>query len=211
MTRPARRTLAVLVALAVALPGVGVAKEDCDLVKEPAIGDVVPVRLTCLTDLDPDLLFDILRDPLQQVAAFSSLGEKTRVLEGGAGPLRVQQFHLNRMISDREVIVTWSVSGDPERRVVAWQKDADQSGTTGQHVVPDVHEGRWEISPEGSGAKVVYYVQYLPGGHVPDKVVKAFVGKGVRNVMKELFSYVRGLGLAPGPARGTTSPAGASR
>ncbi len=193
MTRRVRFGRAIVASLALWLASAGPAsaKEDCDLTKEAAEGDVVPVRLTCTTDLDPELLFNIVRDPSEQVKAFSSLSERTRALGDDGSGERIHQFHQNRMISDREVIVTWDVSGGPDRRVVAWQKAADQSGTTGQNVIPDVHEGYWEIRPDGDGATVTYYVKYLPSGGVPDKLVKAFVGKGVRKVVKELCSYAR--------------------
>ena len=150
-----------------------------------------PGRLACLTDLNSEALYSVVRDPLQQAKVFSSLGDRTRILSDEGDHLRVQQFHENRLIADREVIVEWRVSGATELRTVAWRRAEDQTGTTGKNVLPDMHEGRWEISPEGGGAKVVYYVKYLPGGHIPDRMVRTFVGKGVRKVVSELFDYLR--------------------
>ena len=167
------------------------ADDSCTLSKEEPVGTVVPVRLVCLTDLNSEALYSVVRDPLQQAKVFSSLGDRTRILSDEGDHLRVQQFHENRLIADREVIVEWRVSGATALRTVAWRRAEDQTGTTGKNVLPDMHEGRWEISPEGGGAKVVYYVKYLPGGHIPDRMVRTFVGKGVRKVVSELFDYLR--------------------
>lgn len=86
----------------------------------------------------------------------------------------------------------------------------DQRGSSGQNVLPAVHEGHWEISPQGEGSTVVYYVKYLPGGHVPDRLVRAFVGKSVRKVVVELFSYARDSELrapnGPNPTSGREQP-----
>lgn len=111
-----------LLGIALALwPSPVQAGEHCELVKEAAAGDVVPVRLTCTTDLDSERLFAIVRDPLQQAKAFSSLGARTRVLSDEGDHLRVLQFHESRLIADREVIVEWRVTGSSSPHVVAWR------------------------------------------------------------------------------------------
>ena len=198
LTAPYKLVVVGLFTLGVSgISGVSWAEDSCTLVKEEPIGMVIPVRLTCLTDLDSERLYAVVSDPLQQAKAFSSLGDRTRILSDEGDHLRVQQFHENRMISDREVIVEWRLSGGPQRRIVAWRSAEDQSGVTEENVRPEVHEGHWEISPQDEGCKVVYYVKYLPGGHIPDQMVKSFVGRGVRKVVAELFEYLRASPVPP--------------
>jgi len=192
LTAPYKLVVVGLFTLGVSgISGVSWAEDSCTLVKEEPIGMVIPVRLTCLTDLDSERLYAVVSDPMQQAKAFSSLGDRTRILSDEGDHLRVQQFHENRLIADREVVVEWRLGGRPELRTVAWSSSEDQAGVTGENVRPEVHEGHWEISPEGEGSKIVYYVKYLPGGHIPDRVVRSFVGKGVRKVVAELFAYLR--------------------
>jgi len=164
---------------------------DCSLIREAPEGLTVPIRLTCTANVSSELLFELVRDPLHQAKALSSLGERTRMLNAESDHHRVLQFHESRLIADREVVVEWRVTGTPEARKVAWRIDEDQSGSSTNKIIPGQHEGHWLIGPDPRGTKLTYYVKYLPGGHVPDRMVKRFIAKGVRRVVAEMVDYTR--------------------
>ena len=183
---------AVLVGLCITLSSIPAAAEDvCRVDKEASTGNVIPVRVSCVTDLTTDRIAAVVRDPLRLAEAVSSLGQRTRVLEDRGGILRVLQFHESRLIADREVVVDWRVQKEGNTHVVTWTPSKDQTGRSGDNIPPAVHEGRWEVSPHAEGSEVVYYVKYLPGGNVPDRMVRSFVAKGVSKVVDELLAFVR--------------------
>ena len=183
---------AVGVGLCITLSTVPAAAEDvCRVEKEAPTGNVIPVRVSCVTDLTTARIAAVVRDPLRLAEAVSSLGQRTRVLEELDGSLRVLQFHESRLIADREVVVDWRVEMDGDTHVVTWSPSKNQTGRSGDNIPPAVHEGRWEVSPHAEGSEVVYYVKYLPGGNVPDRMVRSFVSKGVSKVVDELLAFVR--------------------
>ena len=60
------------------------------------------------------------------------------------------------------------------------------------NVVPGKDNGKWELSPEGSGAKVIYELHYEPSGSVPGFVVRAFQTSGFVLLTQELHKAGQG-------------------
>jgi hypothetical protein len=60
------------------------------------------------------------------------------------------------------------------------------------NVSPAQDSGKWELSPEGTGATVIYELHYEPGGSVPGFVVRAFQTSGFVLLTQELHKAGQG-------------------
>ncbi len=100
---------------------------------------------------------------------------------------RVRQVHQASGISDREVmLVMWRAPAKGGQRY-QWTKDTDQSGRTGDMVMPDQDDGGWTVIPDDrGGVRVEYDLLYDPGGSVPGFVVRWFQGSGFVQIVGEM-------------------------
>jgi hypothetical protein len=152
--------------------------------KQEANG-VVPVKAFCEWPIPPDKLNRLLAGYDRHDELFTPLAQ-SKVLAAQGSSATVLQMHRAKGISDREVVVDWTVSERSGSKRYAWARASDQTATSGKNIVVPVHEGYWEVRPgDGGGSELIYRFQYLPGGTVPEFLVPMFQSSGTEGVLRE--------------------------
>jgi len=84
------------------------------------------------------------------------------------------------------VVVEWTVAATRGGNRYAWARADNQSATSGQNIVVPVHNGHWEVRPgDGGGSELIYRSHYLPGGTVPEFLVRMFQSSGTEAVLRD--------------------------
>lgn len=168
-------------------------QSGCDYYRSPKTESGYPtLRAECVwDDVTPATLDTILTDLGGHNKVHSSIAEATVVSTDSKGSV-VYQRHVASGISDREanLLYTRAVVGDTITH--AWKMTAAQPTPKDGNVVPGKDNGKWELSPSGSGAKVIYELHYEPSGSVPGFVVRAFQTSGFVLLTQELHKAGQG-------------------
>ena len=159
----------------------------CTYFKSPKHASGYPtLRAECTwSDVTPAQLDALLSDLEGHDEIHSSIAE-AKVVGTTTSGTKVYQRHVASGISDREANMeyTRAVSGDTITH--AWSMTADQPTPAAGNEAPAHNSGKWELSPDGAGAKVVYELRYEPGGSVPGFVVRAFQTSDFVLIVQEL-------------------------
>ena len=145
-------------------------------------GAYAPVRAECDWAIAPDTLHGLISQLTRHKDYFSSVSVSEKVSEG-----RYRQVHVASGIGDRELIVDMGSEPIPGGTRYWWKKSGDQAGVTGDNVMPNRNEGKWEVTAGADGGShVVYELLYDPGGSVPGFLVRWFQTSGVELLVGEL-------------------------
>lgn len=156
----------------------------CDVEKLPRRGGAGGVRATCEWPVPASRVQSLLNQWGRHHRYFSSLAD-SEIVDNQGGVVTVRQVHRARGMSDREVVVNWSRSSIAQGMRYKWNKATDQSALSGDNVEVAVHDGKWEVTESGEGARVVYESYYLPGGSIPGFLVRWFQSDGVIDVLEQ--------------------------
>ncbi len=151
-------------------------------------GAYAPVRAECVWPIAPEKLQKLLAAEGAHDDYFTSVAESTVIGPTSGGNL-VYQRHQASGISDREIMLVMGTETIPGGTRYTWTRAQDQSKVTGEHVPCVVDTGKWEVSAEGTGSRVVYELMYDPGGSVPSFLVRWFQGSGTRTLVGELRKW----------------------
>lgn len=160
--------------------------DGCTFYVGPRDGDYSPVRAVCAWDVPAETLHGLIAVFDQHNRYFSSVSQSERLPSG-----RYRQVHQASGIADREVILEMGTSLIDGGVRYWWHKADDQSELTGDNVETVVDTGKWEITADGNGSRVVYELLYDPGGSVPGFVVRWFQTSGTQLLLNELLTQAQ--------------------
>ncbi len=164
--------------------------DDCQLYAGPKMSDgVQPVMAECswpeftVEQAEKQLVQGELHDDI-----FRSVTRSDKLPSGN-----YRQTHQASGISDRELIVSITRSDLPGGGFKLLIKDQDEPFDLTEGNVKTARDITWwEIRPrEGGGIDVTYYMEYDPGGRVPDFIVRSFQTGGVRDVVNDLRAWLK--------------------
>ena len=156
--------------------------DGCTFYTGPRSGNYSPVRVICEWDVPAETLHGLIAILDAHDQYFSSVSVAERLPSG-----RYRQVHQASGISDREVILEMGSALIEGGVRYWWHKADDQSELTGNNVETVVDTGKWEITANGGGSRVVYELLYDPGGSVPSFVVRWFQTSGTQLLLHELL------------------------
>jgi hypothetical protein len=168
-------------------------QSGCDYYRSPKNESGYPtLRAECVwSDVSVATLDAVLKDLGGHDKVHSSIAEATVVSTDSTGSV-VYQRHVASGISDREANLLYARAVSGETVTHSWSMTGAQPTAKDGNVVPAKDTGKWELSPEGTGTKVIYELHYEPSGSVPGFVVRAFQTSGFVLLTQELHKAGQG-------------------
>lgn len=162
---------------------------DCVYFKGSQEGAVTPVRAECVWPIAPAKLQALLAKNGDHDLYFSGVKESTVLGAAPEGGELVYQVHVASGISDREAVLVMASAPITGGMRYTWTLSADQSKLKGDKVAIPLDTGKWEVTADGAGSKVVYELRYEAGGSVPGFLVRWFQGAGMQALVGELRTW----------------------